>query len=77
MGKAPKIVSLQELRQKRNRKARKGYLTPEQRLHELEEEIALVQEFALQVAEQINTHSALLRRVLRRLASAKRSVKAS
>jgi hypothetical protein len=67
---ARQITSLREYRRQRNKQARKRYLTPEERLCELEADTLRLVEFSLELNEKIDSQYRITRgilRVLRRL----------
>lgn len=65
--KPSKIISLQQRRNERNRVVRKGYLTPEERIGELEADMLRLIDHSLGLEESVNFQAALLRRLVRLL----------
>lgn len=62
--KSKQVTSLQEQRKKRNKQIRKVFLSPEERLGELEADMLRLIEFSLEQEEHINRQYKFTRQIL-------------
>jgi hypothetical protein len=62
-----KIVSLGSFKQEQDKLRRKVYLTPQERLSELEADLLRVIEFSLELEERLDSQARLLRGLIRAL----------
>lgn len=65
--KLSKIVSLEHIRKEQNKKARKAFLSPQERIGELEQDVLRLVEFSLELEERLNSQASFIRKLLDRL----------
>lgn len=63
-----KVVSLQTRKADNNKRVRKKYLTVEERLSELEVDMLRVVDMSIELQEQVDTNSRIIRKLIRLLA---------
>lgn len=59
------IISLGSRKDQKNRMLRRQYMTPEERIHELEQDIVRLVDFSLMVMERVDNQAKFSRRLIR------------